>query len=203
MMRWAGFARSQVLTCALLLAGLLVAGGQAGAARSISHFEIRNFKIGGDFTLTNHLGEKTSLSDFRGKVVVVNFGYTHCPDICPTTLADLNKVVKALGKKSESVQVFFITVDPARDTPAHLKTYMPHFNKAFIGLTGSKAEIQKVAGKYSAAFQKQESGSKAGYLMAHTSFVYLLDRQGEVKYILPHNITPKILLDGLRLLLKG
>lgn len=194
--------RRAALLLSFACAVFFLLAAPAEARRAIGNFELHNFKIGGDFALTNQFGKQTRLSAYKGKVVAITFGYTHCPDICPTILADLNKVVEAADPKGEAVQVLFITVDPARDTAAHLKEYLPFFNKKFIGLTGSVEEIREVARKFSAAFQKQEGSSKAGYLMGHTSFVYLVSRKGEVKYILPHDIGKKILLDGVRLLLK-
>ena len=174
----------------------------AAAKRQISHYEIRNSKIGGGFTLTNQFGKKTSLAAFKGKTVVLNFGYTHCPDICPTTLAELNRVLAKLGKNAQAVRVLFITVDPARDTAAHLKGYLAYFNKDIVGLTGSEENIRKVASLYSTAFRKMEGKSKAGYVVAHTGFIYLLNSHGKVKYILPHDAGHKLVLDGVRRLLK-
>lgn len=133
-----------------------------------------------EFTLTNQDGEKVTLGEFKGKAVFVFFGYTHCPDICPVTLANLNGVVNELGSDADKVQVLFVTVDPERDTQAELKKYVTYFNKDFIGLTGTPDEIKDVTDSYHAFYIKEETGSDGGYLMGHTSSVYLINPDGRI-----------------------
>ncbi len=128
-----------------------------------------------NFKLTNHLGSKTSLSDYKGKVVVLLFGYTHCPDICPTQLNDMQKVLDKLGDDADQIQVVFITFDPERDTPKVLKDYLAFFNPGFVGLTGTKEEIVTVAQQFNVIYMKREVKSEAGYLMGHSSVIYVLD----------------------------
>jgi len=145
-----------------------------------------------DFALTNQDGEKVTLGEFKGKAVFVFFGYTHCPDICPVTLANLNGVVSELGNDADKVQVLFVTVDPERDTQSDLKKYVAYFNKDFIGLTGTPDEIKEVTDSYHAFYIKEETGSDGGYLMGHTSSVYLINPDGRIVLRYPQSkLDPK------------
>lgn len=137
--------------------------------------------IGGDFTLTGPAGTAISLQDYRGKVVLLYFGYTTCPDACPLTLGEMKQVLHLLGEKRPQVQPLFISFDPERDTPAHLRTYLAHFDPAFVGLTGNPEAIAQIAKQYQTLYVKQEVGSSAGYLFAHSSYLYLIDQQGRVR----------------------
>ena len=155
-----------------------------------------------DFTLTDQNGEKVSLSDFRGKPVFLFFGYTHCPDICPITLSVLNGVTKELDGAGDDFKVLFVTVDPERDDPETLKKYVPFFNESFTGLTGTPDEIQDVANSFRAFYMKEESASEAGYLMGHTSAIYLLDRNGNVILRYPQDkMDPKSIAGDLKKIL--
>ena len=140
-----------------------------------------------DFTLTGQDGQKVTLGDFKGKVVFMFFGYTRCPDICPVTLSTLNSVINELGKDRDRVQVLFVTVDPERDTQAELKKYVTFFNKDFIGLTGTPEEVKNVSDSYHVFYLKEETGSEPGYLMGHTSSVYLIDPDGRIVLRYPQN----------------
>jgi protein SCO1 len=133
-----------------------------------------------DFTLTDQDGAKVSLHDFKGKIVFIFFGYTHCPDICPVTLSALNGVVNDLGDEKDNVQVIFITIDPERDTQEALKKYVSYFNKDFIGLTGTPEQIKDVSDSYHAFYVKEETGKDSDYLMGHTSSVYLINPDGRI-----------------------
>ena len=137
--------------------------------------------FGGDFSLTGPEGKTVSLRDFRNKVVLIYFGYTFCPDICPITLSNLKLTMLDLGEKAEDVQVIFISIDPERDTYKKLKDYVPYFHPTFIGLTGSEADIAAVAKKYQTIYLKQKVESEAGYLMAHTDVVILVDQNGRYR----------------------
>ena len=136
---------------------------------------------GGDFSLTGPKGMTISLEDFRKKVVLVYFGYTFCPDVCPITLSKLKLIMSDLGEKAKNVQVFFISIDPERDSYDRLKDYVPYFHPTFIGLTGSEADISAVAKKYQTIYMKQKVESEAGYLMAHTDVVILVDQNGKYR----------------------
>lgn len=133
--------------------------------------------VGGPFTLTDQNGRRVGDADFRGKLMLVYFGYTFCPDICPTTLLDMTQAMDALGKDAEQVQPIFITVDPARDTQSALKEYLVNFHPRMLGLTGTAEEVQAAAKSYR-VYYANASGKERDYLMDHTSIVYLMDRQG-------------------------
>lgn len=146
-----------------------------------------------EFNLTDQDGHPISLKMFRDKVVLLEWGYTNCPDVCPLTLSKLNKVMEALGKRSADVQVLFITVDPERDTAERLKSYVPYFNKSFIGVTGTTEGIKKVAREYGVTVVKHEEVYGRSekdhwdrYLMTHTNTVFLVDRDGILLLTYPH-----------------
>ncbi|NPA42026.1 MAG: SCO family protein [Aquificae bacterium] len=129
---------------------------------------------------------KVCLSDFKGKVVLMFFGYTHCPDVCPAALQVLAKTMELIPEnKRDKVQVIFISVDPERDTPEKSQKYAEFFYPTFIGVTGSPEEIQKVAKDYMAFYKKVESDSATGYLVDHTAYIYLIDPKGTLKLIYP------------------
>ncbi|MCG8668832.1 MAG: SCO family protein [Pseudomonadales bacterium] len=147
-----------------------------------------NTRLGGDFELPSTLkteagnpGKLAKLSDFKGKVVLLNFGYTHCPDICPMVLARMTQIVKRLGDDAKEVQGVFITFDPNRDTAERLSEYIPYFNKTFVGFTGTEAQIAQAAKQYGVIYLPQRGESEAGLLFSHSDFIYLLDRQGRVR----------------------
>jgi protein SCO1/2 len=158
---------------------------------------------GGDFTLTDHNGIPLSLSDFRGKVVLLNFGYTHCPDICPATMLTMQRLVKLLGDDADKVQILFITLDPERDTPERLSAYMEYFNPGFIALTGAIEEISKVAKQYGTRFEKEAFDEEGGYSIAHTGVIYLVDQQGRIRAFFKVTAGPKEILSDVKRLLAG
>ena len=133
-----------------------------------------------DFNLTSQDGRQVSLSDFKGEAVLLFFGYTHCPDICPLTMSTMDKVIDNLGESADRVQVLFITVDPERDSPGRLMSYIPYYNESFIGLTGSPEQIKSVADEYNVFYAVEESESESGYLMGHNSSVLLISPAGEI-----------------------
>ncbi|MEQ9618399.1 MAG: SCO family protein [Deltaproteobacteria bacterium] len=152
-----------------------------------------------DFTLRDQDGNQVSLSQFKGKDVLLSFGYTTCPDICPATLARMNSVTKQLKNATKKVQVLFITIDPDRDTERRLKEYIPYFNKSFIGLTGNQDEIKKVADSYSVFYEKSEPGNSGpNYFMNHTQTVYLIDHSGKLILIYPYeNLSPEMIASDI------
>ncbi len=131
-----------------------------------------------DFILTGADGP-VSLSDFGDKVVLLYFGYTFCPDICPGTLADLGQVLREMGDDAENIQVIMVTVDPERDTPAQLAEYVTHFYPSFIGLSGTEQEIGTVAAQYGVFYERHEGTAATGYLIDHTARVFVIDQKGE------------------------
>ena len=134
-------------------------------------------------------------------MVLLSFGFTHCQDICPATVSTMNRVLKKLGQQAGSSRMVFITVDPERDTPPVIKKYLANFNKDIIGLTGKLEEVKDVANRYASPFRKTQSKSKAGYQVAHAGFYYLLNKDGRVAYILPHDAGAGMLLQGVKTLL--
>ena len=152
------------------------------------------FKEAPPFKLTDHNGKTATLNDYRDKLVLLSWGFTKCPDICPLTLSTLRKVMNNLGEQSSDVQVLFITVDPERDTPERLKSYVPFFHKDFIGLTGSREQIDKVVGDYGAyylihsdAYGRSEHDTWESYQLTHTTNISLIDRKGRMILYYPYN----------------
>jgi protein SCO1/2 len=137
--------------------------------------------IGGDFTLTGTDGKLVSLGDFNGRAVLVFFGYTSCPDVCPTAMLTMQTVQELLGEKANQVQIVFITVDPERDTLEKIKSYVAYFGASTIGLRGTPQEIAEVAAKYRVAYKKVEAENAAYYSVDHTDFIYLIDGQGRTR----------------------
>ncbi|MDO8292934.1 MAG: SCO family protein [Gallionella sp.] len=154
-----------------------------------------------DFRLTDHNGKTRTLADFRGKAVVLFFGYTHCPDVCVTTLADLAQVMQLLGKDADKVQVLFITVDPERDKPELLAQYAPAFHPSFLGLYGDAQATAQAAKAFYVAYEKRPTAS--GYNMDHTVGAFLVDPKGKVRLRAPLAQRTDWLADDIRLLLNG
>lgn len=159
--------------------------------------------FGNDFSLLDPDGKVRTLSDFKGKAVVIFFGYTQCPDVCPTTLTEMQQVMTLLGSQADKVQVLFITVDPDRDTAAILKQYVPAFDKRFLGLRpADQAALEKVAKDFM-IYYKQVPGTSAGsYTIDHTAGSYAFDPEGRLRLYIKHAQGPEILAQDLKELLK-
>lgn len=142
-----------------------------------------------DFTLTSHTGQPMSLSDFRGKPVLLYFGYTFCPDVCPATMFELKKMMAELGAQAEDVQVIMISVDPERDTPAQLGEYVTQFHPSFLGMTGTEEELLAATTQLGIYYQKHEGTAATGYLIDHTATVSMLDENGRLRLVFPFGIT--------------
>jgi protein SCO1/2 len=155
------------------------------------------------FALTDHNGQPCTLADFKGKVVVVFFGYTHCPDVCPTTLSELASIKKALGSEAERLQVIFITLDPQRDTPELMAGFVPAFDSSFLGLWGEQAVIDKVAKDFKIFAQKVPSKDGKSYTIDHTAGSYVFDDQGHIRLFVRHGQGGDGLQKDLRRLLAG
>ncbi len=139
------------------------------------------YPIAEDFELTRFDGTRFTLSELHGKAVLLFFGYTSCPDVCPTTLAELNQALEELGDKAEEVQVVFVTVDPERDDAARVQEYVNHFNSGFIGLSGTEPELISVWNEYGIFREIVDGNSAAGYLVNHTARVTLVDKEGNLR----------------------
>jgi len=155
------------------------------------------------FTLTDHNGKPRTLADFKGKVVVVFFGYTQCPDVCPTTLSELAGIKKALGSQAERLQVIFITLDPQRDTPELMAGFVPAFDSSFLGLWGEQAVIDKVAKDFKVFAQKVPSKDSKSYTIDHTAGSYVFDDQGHIRLFVRHGQGVDGLQKDLQRLLAG
>ncbi len=147
--------------------------------------------------LLSHEGERVSLEDFEDQVVVMYFGYTYCPDVCPATLADVDEALEMMGDKADDVQVVMVSVDPERDTPPVLARYVPAFNETFLGLTGTRGEVAQLATVYGVYFEKTEVGGAAGYLVDHTATLMVIDKDGYLKLVLPFGTSPQDIADDL------
>jgi protein SCO1/2 len=159
---------------------LLVAVGLAyvlrpGAGNLLATLPL-SARIGGPFELTTHEGKRLSSAELEGKPFAVFFGFTHCPDVCPTTLLELSNLIKQLGPDADRMRFLFVTVDPERDTPGQLKLYMSNFDPRIVGLTGTPEEIATVAKAYGVFYQKV--ATKNGYTYNHTATVYLMGKDG-------------------------
>ncbi|MFP5404383.1 MAG: SCO family protein [Gammaproteobacteria bacterium] len=156
-----------------------------------------------DFTLTDHHGATRSLADFRGKAVAVFFGYTHCPDVCPTTLADFAAALKQLGPLASKVQVIFVTVDPERDTPELLRQFVPAFDPSFLGMYTDAESLERLAKEFKVVYQKSSVKADDDYLIDHSAGTYVYDAQGRLRLLMPYGSSPDAIANDLRTLLSA
>lgn len=158
---------------------------------------------GKDFNLTDHQGQPRRLSDFKGKAVVLFFGFTQCPDVCPTTLTTMRDVLGKLGPDASRVQVLFVTLDPARDTTQLLAQYVPMFHPSFIGLRGDDASTAALAKDFKVFYAKQPGTTPGSYSIDHSTGSYAFDPQGRLRLLLRHGEIPDNVAADLKLLLAG
>jgi len=163
--------------------------------------DITGAPYGHALELVDHTGKLRRLEDFRGKAVVLFFGFTHCPDICPTTLADISQAIKQLGPDADRVQVLLVSVDPERDTQESLAKYVTAFDPRFLGLRGDLAATKKVAGEFKIYFEKRKQGD--GYTVDHSAQSYVIDPQGRLRLLVRHDRIGQDLAADLRSLLRG
>ena len=185
-----------------MLGAALLAGCGAEAPKFRST-DVTGADFGRRLELTGHDGKPRTLTDFRGKAVMLFFGYTHCPDICPTTLADAAAVMKTLGADAARVQVLFVTVDPERDTPALLAQYVPAFDSRFLGLYGDPAATQRAAREFKIFYEKREGKTPGAYTVDHSGQSYVLDTQGRLRLFVRNDRIAQDLAEDLRTLLKN
>lgn len=157
-----------------------------------------NVDIGGPFVLTDHTGTPFGSADLAGDYALVYFGYTFCPDICPTELGQIAEAIDILGSDGDRVRPVMITIDPERDTPEVLSEYVPLFHERLVGLTGSEAEVREVATNYRVFYKRFEDPSYTYYLMDHTSFVYLLAPSGEIASMFRYGTPPEDIAATIR-----
>ncbi len=165
--------------------------------------DVTGASFGRDFALTDANGKARTLADFRGKAVVVFFGFTQCPDVCPTTLATLAEAMKQLGADADRVQVLFVTIDPARDTAELLRNYVPAFDKRFLGLYGDDDATQRVAREFKIIYQKQPGSTPETYTMDHSAGTYIFDMQGRLRLFVNHGQGPEVFAHDLREILRS
>ena len=154
--------------------------------------------VGGPFELIDHSGRTRTEQDFRGRLMLVYFGFTYCPDVCPTDLQAIGLAVDKLGADSANVQPLFVTVDPERDTPAHLAEYVKLFHPRLIGLTGSAEAIRKAADAYKVYYARVDLNKDAGYTVDHTAFIYLMDRDGNYLGFFPPGTSADRMVEIIR-----
>lgn len=188
----------------LLLAWLTVLAAGCGE-RTVTFVstDITGADFGKDFQLTDHNGKPRSLADFRGSVVAMFFGYTQCPDVCPTSMTAMAEVMKQLGADAKRVQVLFVTVDPQRDTPPMLAQYVPQFHPSFLGLYGDLPATQKVAKDFKVFYEKHPGSTPTSYSIDHTAGTYVFDPQGRLRLFVKHGETPERVAQDMRRLLAG
>jgi len=190
----------------VLIVFVVVAGAWVGYQKfrpHVFHGMVVKSQPAPDFELTGAGGRRVHLHDFQGKVVLLYFGYTFCPDVCPTTMRDLAQAMKILGpQKARQVQVIMISVDPLRDTPDRVDEYVHHFDPHFIGLTGTEKEIAQVATLYGIYYHKHEGTAATGYIVDHTATVTVVDQKGYIRLLFTFGTTPEQIADDLAYMLR-
>ncbi len=184
-----------------LLALTLAACDKPAAPPVFNNVDITGAQFARDFALTDHTGKPRTLADFKGKVVYLFFGFTQCPDVCPTTMVEMASVLKALGPQADKVQVLFVTVDPERDTRELLAQYVPAFHPSFIGLFGDAAATAKVAKEFKVFYAKSSGATPESYSMDHTAGSYVFDQQGKVRLFISHGKGAAPIAQDIKLLL--
>ena len=192
----------RILACLCLALALALAGCSPSAPK-FNNADITGADYGRSFALTDHNGKPRTLEDFRGKVVLIFFGYTRCPDVCPTTMGELKLVMQRLGEDAKRLQVLFVTVDPERDKPELLAQYVPAFDASFLGLYGDAEATTKTAKEFKVFFQKVAGSKPDSYTMDHTAGSYVIDAQGRLRLFVRHGGSLDPLVADLRTLLSG
>ncbi|HLS54729.1 MAG TPA: SCO family protein [Zeimonas sp.] len=186
-----------------LTVGLSLALAGCDSKPAFRNTDVTGADFASDFALTGHDGKPRTLADFRGKVVVIFFGYTQCPDVCPTTLSELAEVMQKLGPDADRVQVLFVSVDPERDTQELLSQYVPAFDKRFLGLYGDAEATARTAKIFKVFYQKVPGKTASTYTVDHTAGSYVYDTHGKLRLFLKHGAGAEPIAEDLRQLLKG
>ena len=191
------------LFLALCAAGALALAGceRVAPPHHFNAIDLTGAKYAQGFALPDFDGKPRTLADFKGKVTVVFFGYTQCPDACPTTMAELSGILKTLGPDAAKVQVVFVSVDPSRDTPALLKGYVTNFRTDFLALRGDEAQTRQVIKDFKLIVEKVPGKTPDSYTIDHTAGTYIFDPQGRVRLFASQNLDPALLTDDLKALL--
>jgi len=193
--------RQAIRACAATLVACLLAACSPDAQKFKS-IDITGADYAKGFALADHNGAQRTLADFKGKVVVVFFGFTQCPDVCPTALADLAEVKRLLGPQGDKLQGLFVSVDPERDTPEVLKAYMTNFDLGFLALLPTAEQLPEVAKAFKIFYKKVEGPTPTSYTMEHSAGSYVFDPQGRVRLYTRQAVGAQGLAEDLALLLK-
>jgi protein SCO1/2 len=191
----------------LLLAGMVLLGALAlGGCQRATPLPLRLTNITGhmpdlDFALTDDSGKAVTGADYRGDVVLLYFGYTHCPDVCPLTLAQLHVSMQRLGALADGARILFVSVDPTRDTPPVLKAYVNAFDRRAVGLTGTPRAVEALSKRYRSAFTREPDAGDGSYAVSHSSAIYVFDRAGRARVLATPSATQDDLVHDLHLLL--
>lgn len=169
---------------------------------SFKNTDVTGLAYAQDFAMNDHSGKLRTLADFKGKAVVIFFGYTQCPDVCPTTMTEMATVMQQLGPQSDKVQVLFVTLDPERDTPALLSQYVPAFDKRFLGLVGDQAATEKIAKEFKVFYQKVPGKTPGSYTVDHSAGSYIFDPQGRLRLFVRYGQGAEPVTHDLKILLK-
>lgn len=187
----------------MIVIGLIAIGGWWMRPREMHGVLLQSPRQADNFTLTSSTGAPLQLADLRGKFVLLYFGYTYCPDVCPTTLNDLAIMAKTLGDaKMEDVQVVLVSVDPERDTPEHLSRYLPAFHPSFLGMTGTPEQIQPIASQFGIYYQRRDTDGQGNYLVDHTSAVTVIDPDGYVRLVFPYGVSGQDMASDIEVLMR-
>lgn len=190
----------QSFILSILLLGLLTACQPQQSAQFVAQ-DITGADFKQSMSLTDHNGQQRTLADFKGKIVAMFFGYTHCPDVCPTTMMDLKQTMKLLGDKADDVQVLFVTLDPERDTKEVLAQFVPTFDERFLGLTGSENEIEATKIMFKIFASKVQNDGHSGYTIDHSAGMYLYDKQNKIRLYVPYGQKPAEIASDIQQLL--
>jgi protein SCO1/2 len=186
----------------LLVGACALAAGCSPDAPKFMASDVTGTTFGKDFALTDHNGKARTLADYRGKVVVLFFGYTQCPDVCPTTLTELAEVMQRLGPDAKKVQVLFATIDPERDTPELLRSYVPAFDPSFVGLYGDAAATARTAKEFKVVYEKRPGPTPSTYTMDHSAGTFVFDPQGRLRLYVAYGQGPDVFTHDIRELLR-
>ena len=187
-----------LIAAAVLLA---ILAGCGPKAPKFTGTDVTGSSFGREFDLIDHNGQRRTLADFRGKVVVLFFGYTHCPDVCPTTMVELAQAMKELGPDAKRVQVLFVTVDPERDTRELLAQYVPAFDPSFLGLRGDADATARVTKEFKVLVQKNAGASPGSYSVDHSAGTFIFDPQGRLRVYVSYGQSPEVFVHDIRALL--
>jgi protein SCO1/2 len=191
----------KLLALFLLAVALLLAACGEKPAVQFQNTDLTGASFARDFALTDHTGKPRTMADFKGKVVIMFFGYTQCPDVCPTTMAEMSAVMKALGPQADQVQVLFVTVDPERDTQQLLAEYVPAFDQRFLGLYGTPEQTAAMGKEFKVLYSKVAGKEPGSYSVDHTAASYVFDKQGKLRLLIRPGQGPAPAVHDLKLLL--